>query len=656
MKRDILVSIIVPIYNQQEFLAKSLKSILNQTYSNIEIITVNDGSTDKSLNILEKFKCNDNRIKIINQENEGLVGATISGIENSTGEYICFVDPDDYIGENFIMNFINNLDDDYDFIAAGYYQDNGNWKQAKRLNNNKVYNNNEIFKKRDEFLCRNNELQVSYEFFISRWNKIYKRNTVNKIIDEFIECKKVSLGEDTLFNFLIISKSKKVKTLSFCNEYFYNVYNQNSMMKNSNINIYIQKCNVAFHTFVNILNKYNCNSSQAYLLFYFLIDSLYKRLYDNNSKLFSYLYDELRNNDIYMKTLDIILIRDLSIRKKIDIYIRKFIKKGDSYIISIKYGYIIKTIIKNRIDDLNYIKNNIINKKLSVLLGNLKFRNQRRKAFKDISNKLPIIESRISPFLEKYKNMKTDLNNCPIEKNIFIFWWDGFEKAPQIVKVCLESIKYNYYDYNIIEISKKNYKDYTDINLEIISAFEKEKISIQTFSDILRFNLLKNNGGMWIDATIFFEKRCDLFKKLENQSFNSLYFDSSKYFLNYKDEKCSWSGFFIASRKNGVLVEAINDIFEKYFIKYKEYTTYFFIDAVFIICKINKIDDDVLNKCLYEKGDMFLLLNLLNKPFDKIEFDSISNIPQKLTWFFKSNNVNDSYYEKIIRIIDRDFK
>ena len=95
MKR---VSIIVPIYNREKDLMKCYKSLINQTYKNLEIILINDGSTDNSLEICQSFE--DERIKIIDEENKGVSFARNQGIEAATGKYIIFIDADDYVALN----------------------------------------------------------------------------------------------------------------------------------------------------------------------------------------------------------------------------------------------------------------------------------------------------------------------------------------------------------------------------------------------------------------------------------------------------------------------------------------------------------------------------------------------------------------------------
>lgn len=97
------VSIVIPVYNIDKYLNKCVDSIIQQTYSNLEIILVDDGSTDKSGTICDKFAKIDNRIRVIHKQNGGLSDARNVGIENATGKYICFIDGDDYIDSNMIL-------------------------------------------------------------------------------------------------------------------------------------------------------------------------------------------------------------------------------------------------------------------------------------------------------------------------------------------------------------------------------------------------------------------------------------------------------------------------------------------------------------------------------------------------------------------------
>jgi glycosyltransferase involved in cell wall biosynthesis len=101
-----MISVIVPVYNSEKRLHKCIDSILGQTYTNFELLLINDGSTDTSGDICEEFAEKDERIKVYHKENGGASSARNLGIDNAKGEYICFVDSDDYVGENYLSSFL----------------------------------------------------------------------------------------------------------------------------------------------------------------------------------------------------------------------------------------------------------------------------------------------------------------------------------------------------------------------------------------------------------------------------------------------------------------------------------------------------------------------------------------------------------------------
>lgn len=102
-----LISVIIPIYNKEKYLDNCLKSIINQSYKEIEIILINDGSTDSSEEICKRYKSKDNRIKLISTENRGAASARNTGIENAVGKYLSFIDADDYIENTFYETMLD---------------------------------------------------------------------------------------------------------------------------------------------------------------------------------------------------------------------------------------------------------------------------------------------------------------------------------------------------------------------------------------------------------------------------------------------------------------------------------------------------------------------------------------------------------------------
>ena len=101
-----LISVIIPVYNVGNYLLKCLDSCFSQTYTNIEVIAVNDGSTDNSGKMLDQYAENELRLKVIHQQNRGVVRARELGIVNSKGEYVCFVDSDDFIEKDMIYSLL----------------------------------------------------------------------------------------------------------------------------------------------------------------------------------------------------------------------------------------------------------------------------------------------------------------------------------------------------------------------------------------------------------------------------------------------------------------------------------------------------------------------------------------------------------------------
>lgn len=167
------VSIIVPVYNIEKYLAKCLDSLINQTLKEIEIICVNDGSTDNSAEILNEYAQKDSRIRIINQENAGLSAARNTGINNANGEYIGYVDSDDWVDLNFYENLYNAAkENNADIAVAGIKRVGGeDYKEKVFLKFEKTTtteNTDEKFR-----LC-----DIPDKSYV--WNKIYKLSEIKE--------------------------------------------------------------------------------------------------------------------------------------------------------------------------------------------------------------------------------------------------------------------------------------------------------------------------------------------------------------------------------------------------------------------------------------------------------------------------------------------
>lgn len=421
-------------------------------------------------------------------------------------------------------------------------------------------------------------------------------------------------------------------------------------MHSADVERYLARCAETFNAFAAILQGDGQDLIQAYALYYFLVDALIRRVRSSDLSSEENLCT-IYSDPIYNKAIKELAAASNSQSGKLKLKGRT----SNTYPLyetlvntrnGLKRAYRgSKTATKNTLFYLD--KAHAKGFKQAGKLTH--FQILRQRAFADMNEQLPKIESDVLPVIEPYIGMSTDLDKCPIIKNVFVFWWDGFENAPDIVQKCLQSVRKAFDGCTIVEITKHNFEDYTDIHPQILKAYRAGDISVQTFSDILRFNLLKNNGGVWIDSTIYFNGKFDIFKGLKSKSYDSVDYSVTSDFLSYKGVVCSWSGFFVASRKNGTLVTVMDTIFREYFLKYNKYPIYFFIDASYMICKLYGIDDNVLNKVSKYKGNMYALYRLLNEEYNKDLADEILRLPQKLAWNYMPKKSEDkTFYSEII--------
>ncbi|MDK0881995.1 glycosyltransferase family 2 protein [Clostridium perfringens] len=166
-----LVSVIIPVYNVQQYIEKCLNSVLEQSYNNIEVIIVNDGSTDNSLSIINNIISNKENVKLIVQKNKGLSSARNSGLKFSKGKYIFLLDSDDYIQKDVIDKMVNKAEKDDSDIVIGKYN-------IIESSNKK---NKESTQFLDESIILNNiraleELFLSNKFHFHAWGKLYKKS------------------------------------------------------------------------------------------------------------------------------------------------------------------------------------------------------------------------------------------------------------------------------------------------------------------------------------------------------------------------------------------------------------------------------------------------------------------------------------------------
>lgn len=253
----IKVSIILPIYNVEKYLRQCLDSCINQTLRDIEIICVNDGSTDNSLYIIKDYAEKDSRIKIINQENQGVSIARNNGFNAATGEYVLFMDSDDWLDLNTCqLAYKQAHENDNDFLIYNYYRYEE--KKDKYVKNNLSIAKLADIKKID--LREISNINYLRNAFI--WNKIYKREW---LIKNNIKFYKMEL-EDLSFTVQIIIRSESTSIID--KPLYYYRIRTDSLTKQSTPEGVIKSRDLAL---CDILETGNKNLLKIYLHYYFNI-------------------------------------------------------------------------------------------------------------------------------------------------------------------------------------------------------------------------------------------------------------------------------------------------------------------------------------------------------------------------------------------------
>ena len=209
------ISIIVPIYNMEKYLENCIETILKQEYTNFELILVNDGSTDNSGSICDKYSSNDERIKVIHKKNGGVSSSRNVGIEEATGEYLGFIDPDDYLHPKMYLKLVENIEKfNADLSICGNYDvyENGKISHVTSDGDIEVIDSNE---------CIRNILNEK-KYLGTCWNKLYKKElfdnvkfNVNRRISEDLEvlmevipkCDKIVYDPTPLYYWVIHNNS-----------------------------------------------------------------------------------------------------------------------------------------------------------------------------------------------------------------------------------------------------------------------------------------------------------------------------------------------------------------------------------------------------------------------------------------------------------------
>ncbi len=309
-----LISVIVPIYNAEKYLNNCIDSIIDQSYQNIEIILVDDGSIDETQKICDSYANLDSRIKVYHKSNGGVSSARNYGLKKAKGKWISFVDSDDWLDKDYFKILHDSISSDVSIVCCGYKRTSGT--QVECINSD----GKELYFTGTEFIEKLLNVQNGYGFVHT---KIYKKELIDGV--SFNETLKVA--EDALFNMQVSKKANKIKVINK-SLYNYRVTGESAVRKfdENYINKYIDGMN-ACSDFIN--NYYSDNqiimtNLKNFVSYHLLLIAVHYCYNPKNQiKDKQKLLKDTCNIELFKNAVENCNYQDLSITRKITLFTLK---------------------------------------------------------------------------------------------------------------------------------------------------------------------------------------------------------------------------------------------------------------------------------------------------------------------------------------------
>ncbi len=269
-------SIIIPVYNAEKYIKRCIESILNQEYMDLEIIAINDGSLDSSLEILKSF--HDSRLKILSIENQGVSNARNMGLSYAKGKYVIFLDADDYLSPDCFEVLDNIISTEYSIYAFCYQVTGVEEIEVKRI---QKYNVLKLSKETViDYLVHPNQKKISNSRFNTVWAKVFERNILKQ--NDICFNNKLNVGEDSLFFLEAVLHSETVIFVNYCMYYYFT--NNNSITHTYKENMYENECEwqKCFNDLIGTMNLKNKQELIEFCLFKGLLNNIYLNILYRN--------------------------------------------------------------------------------------------------------------------------------------------------------------------------------------------------------------------------------------------------------------------------------------------------------------------------------------------------------------------------------------
>lgn len=226
-----IISVIIPVYNADKFLHTCLESVINQTYHSLQIICVDDGSTDTSLNILTAYAQRDHRILVIHKDNEGVSLARNAALDAATGDYLLFVDGDDWIEPDTCAIALEALRKNHaDVVMWSYIRETSEGARKKTIFDTDIFFDQQavkekLYRRMVGAYAEETAKPENADALCTVWGKLYRRDIIETNQIRFHDIRQIGTYEDGLFNLNVFSK---VNTAVFLNRHLYHYRRDNS--------------------------------------------------------------------------------------------------------------------------------------------------------------------------------------------------------------------------------------------------------------------------------------------------------------------------------------------------------------------------------------------------------------------------------------------
>ena len=233
------ITVVIPIYNSEASLQRCIESVLNQKYNNFELLLIDDGSTDTSGKICDSYVAKDSRVKVFHKKNGGVSSARNLGLENSRGEWITFVDADDWIKTEYLEHLVSHIQENVDLVISYSEIFRKNYSYIEKYPSQLINDSN------FEIMFSENDMY----WHTAPWSKLYRSSLIQDLDLKFKEG--MHIGEDACFLYEFMLGSRNI-FISSDTDYCYNQVSENSLTKRMNS---LDSELFSYHNIKNIVNK-----------------------------------------------------------------------------------------------------------------------------------------------------------------------------------------------------------------------------------------------------------------------------------------------------------------------------------------------------------------------------------------------------------------